>query len=49
MAISISVAMLATFAITKARGFAKEAEQEMTEEEVEAVAIPLAKELDAKA
>jgi PTS system beta-glucosides-specific IIC component/PTS system sucrose-specific IIC component len=46
MAISISVAMLATFAITKARGFAKEAEEEMREEEVEAVAIPRAKELD---
>jgi sucrose PTS system EIIBCA or EIIBC component len=47
MAISISVAMAATFAITKARGFAKEAEQEMTEEEIEAVALPKAKELDA--
>jgi len=46
MAISISVAMAATFAITKARGFAKEAEQEMTEEEIEAVALPKAKELD---
>ena len=49
MAISISVAMLATFAITKARGFAKEAEEEMTEEEIEAVALPRAKELDALA
>ena len=49
MAISISVAMLATFAITKARGFAKEAEEEMTEEEIEAVALPKAKELDALA
>jgi sucrose PTS system EIIBCA or EIIBC component len=46
IAISISVAMAATFLITKARGFAKEAEQEMTEEEIEAVAIPKAKELD---
>jgi PTS system sucrose-specific IIC component len=49
MAISISVAMAATFAITKARGFAKEAEEEMTEEEIEAVALPKAKELDALA
>jgi PTS system sucrose-specific IIC component len=49
IAISISVAMLATFAITKARGFAKEAEEEMTEEEIEAVALPRAKELDALA
>ena len=49
MAISISVAMAATFAITKARGFAKEAEEEMTEEEIEAVALPRAKELDALA
>jgi PTS system sucrose-specific IIC component len=48
MAISISVAMAATFLITKARGFAKEAEDEMNEEEVEAVAIPKAKELDKK-
>ncbi|HYN55960.1 MAG TPA: sucrose-specific PTS transporter subunit IIBC [Motilibacterales bacterium] len=49
MAISISVAMAATFAITKARGFAKEAEEEMTEEEIEAVALPKAKQLDALA
>jgi PTS system sucrose-specific IIC component len=49
MAISISVAMAATFAITKARGFAKEAEEEMNEEEIEAVALPRAKELDALA
>jgi len=49
MAIAVSVAMAATFAITKARGFAKEAEEEMTEEEIEAVALPRAKELDALA
>ena len=49
MAISISVAMLATFAITKARGFAKEAEEEMTEEEIEAVALPRALEIDLQA
>ena len=49
MAISISVAMAATFAITKARGFAKEAEEEMTEEEIEAVALPKAMELDLQA
>ena len=49
IAISISVAMAATFLITKARGFAKEAEDEMNEEEIEAVALPRAKELDALA
>ena len=47
MLISASVAMLATYLITKARGFAKEAEAEMTEEEIEEVALPKAKELDA--
>jgi hypothetical protein len=49
MAISIGVAMAATFAITKARGFAKEAEAEMNEEEIEDVALVKAKELDALA
>jgi len=49
MLISASVAMLATYLITKARGFAKEAEDEMNEEEIEQVALPKAKELDAQA
>jgi PTS system sucrose-specific IIC component len=49
LVISVGVAMAATFAITKARGFAKEAEDEMNEEEVEDVALDRAKELDALA
>ena len=39
MIISIGVAVTATILLTKLRGFAKEAEEEMTEEEVEAVAL----------
>jgi sucrose-specific phosphotransferase system IIBC component len=39
MLISIGVAVTATILITKARGFAKEAEDEMNEEEVESVAL----------
>ena len=46
LAISIGIAMLATILITKTRGFAKEAEDEMNEEEVEEVALVRAKELD---
>lgn len=46
MLISIGVAMAATILITRARGFAKEAEDEMNEEEVEDVALDRAKELD---
>ena len=49
MVISIGVAMAATFAITKTRGFAKEAEDEMNEEEIEDVALDRAKELDSLA
>lgn len=45
-AIAVAVAVVATFAIYKARGWAKEAEDEMNEEEVEDVAIERAKELD---
>jgi len=49
MAISISVAMAATYAITRTRGFAKEAEDEMNEEEIEDTALERAKKLDALA
>lgn len=47
MLISMGVAMAATILITKARGFAQEAEDEMNEEEIEDVALERAKELDA--
>ncbi|MGB8020683.1 MAG: sucrose-specific PTS transporter subunit IIBC [Candidatus Nanopelagicales bacterium] len=46
MCISIGVAMGGTILITKVRGFAKEAEDEMNEEEIEDVALVRAKELD---
>lgn len=46
MVISVGVAMAATILLTRARGFAKEAEDEMNEEEIEGVALDRAKELD---
>lgn len=48
-AIAVTVAIAATFVLVKARGFAKEAEDEMNEEEIEDVALVRAKELDALA
>ncbi|MGV1003825.1 MAG: sucrose-specific PTS transporter subunit IIBC [Candidatus Nanopelagicales bacterium] len=44
--IAVGGAMTATFVLTKTRGFAKEAQDELNEEEIEDVALARAKELD---
>jgi PTS system beta-glucosides-specific IIC component/PTS system sucrose-specific IIC component len=40
LAIAAGVAVAATFVLVRVRGFAKEAEEELEQEEVESVAIP---------